>query len=327
MVRRTAVRTIAVCVAAAWLLAACDFARSTSNYPPFVPYVLGEIDLSSSLGGSVRDVRMEAVVYPGTSQRYLAIVVEPDSAAEDTLVVLDQSFSPVVIERSSNILSFDTSLFVNNGGGVQLGNVNYDPDTGVVSNVIRLENSYEPIITHPTAYVLFQTDAGVDLNLSRRDFDWGPSGLGDAIRAAFSDGRTVDAVDAMVRYTGGTPVEVSVFVRDSNRAVYRRTVAWETLDLDTPGFAAWIDLAASDTVAYPELDFDSLVDTPDGLLYVDGTRLVRVNRTTGGIIDTFDTGENPRTGKEYPIAFDPAGDFYLLFDTALQTLYKVAPWW
>ncbi|MFA7566370.1 MAG: hypothetical protein WCY01_05035, partial [Alkalispirochaeta sp.] len=119
---------------------------------------------------------------------------------------------------------------------------------------------------------------------------------------------------------------VSVFIRDQANQTYRRTVDWITFN-PAVSVTPWINLAAPGTVAYQDMDFRTLQDTPDGLLYADGTRLIRVSAESGSIIDKFDVGENSRSGGEYAVVFDPAGEFYLLFDTKLKILYKVAPWW
>jgi hypothetical protein len=105
-------------------------------------------------------------------------------------------------------------------------------------------------------------------------------------------------------------------------------VAWETLNLAAPGFTSWIDLTTSPP-AYPELDFSTLQDTPAGILVAagNGDHLLRIDATTGAERGRFTPGRNPRSDDEYPIAFDPAGAFYLLLDTETRILYKVAPWW
>lgn len=329
---RSAQRTlliVAIAIAVATLVG-CDFTRSQSPYPPFFPYVIDEVDLSGALPSAIRDLRMEATAFPGSGARYFSIVAKPDSAADDVAILLNDGFSIVFIETSAGVLEFDTTLFTNHFDGVQLGSLNYVPASGVVSNVIRREDVYNSIVYHPSDYVIFQADSGTDITMQRWDTAWVASGAGDTFTPAFSDGRSLRDVRATYRYNGGSlPSDLSVFIKDEFGRTYRRVVQWESLDIGVPGFASWIDLTASTAVAYPELDLETLQDTPEGILSADtdSDDLIRVNATSGGISDRFSPGENPRNGDRYPVVFDPAGEFYLLLDTELRVLYKVAPWW
>jgi hypothetical protein len=306
----------------------CEFTNETTPYPAFLPYVIAEIDLSGTLPSSIRETRMEATAFPLNSRRFFSIVVRPDSAAADTMIVVDENFATLLIERSETVLSFDTSLFINANNAVQLGNLNYNPSTGVVSNVIRREDIYSPIFAHPSDYVIFETDSATAIAMRRFAFDWSASVSGDTILPAFSDGRETWQTTARYRYSPTGATEVTIFVTDTTGRTYLRTVDWQALDIGAPPFAAWIEVTA-DTVSYSRVDFDSVQDTPAGLLFVDNDRggLVRVRRSSGSLIDTFDPGENPRSDDRYPVVFDPAGEFYLLLDTEARILYKVAPWW
>jgi hypothetical protein len=296
-------------------------------FPKFLPYVVDERDLSSVISEPVRYARIEATAFPGTTRRYFSVVVYPDSAGPETLVLLDQDFTVLLSQRETDFLSFDTSLFINHNGRIQVGRVAYNPTDRSVTNVIAPPAIWSPIFAHPSPeYVVFTTDStnSFDIRLGRFNISWATPT--STLTPAFSDNRNVGEVHAVYQYTPGGSPRVSVFIRDQANQTYRRTVDWITFN-PAVSVTPWINLAAPGTVAYQDMDFRTLQDTPDGLLYADGTRLIRVSAESGSIIDKFDVGENSRSGGEYAVVFDPAGEFYLLFDTKLKILYKVAPWW
>jgi hypothetical protein len=67
--------------------------------------------------------------------------------------------------------------------------------------------------------------------------------------------------------------------------------------------------------------------TPAGVFAASDDALYRFDASSGEVLDSYELGENARTGRPYPVAFDPAGEFYLIFDAANRTLYELEAWW
>ncbi len=320
--RQTA--SLAIITAVALVLAGCDF-FTTTPFPPYLSYVSAEVDFSGELPDSIRSVTLETTFPEPGGERFFSVYVEPDSAESEVYVLVDQSLSVRFVETSDTAPPFDTHLFVTTEGRVQKGNVVYDPTTNEILNAPTLEDLSDPTILADSSkyYVLWSNSTDVEI------FDYSDNFVEDTATApnpsieAISDGASIWNLDAAYRW--GSDVdspEFALFMLDDENRLFRAVVALADIFSPTePLIDATVD------PVLPVLELDSLQDTPQGILGRDDQTLYRVDEATGAVRDSFDLGESRRTDGGYPVVFDPAGEFYLLFDEDNRVLYRVDPWW
>lgn len=322
IVRRAVIPTIVA--ATALLLVGCDV-FTTTPFPPYLSYVSAELDVSGEVPDAIRSVTLEATFSDPGGERFFSIYVEPDSAESEVYILVDQDLSVRFVETSDTAPPFDTHLFVTTQGRIQKGNVIYDPTTNEVLNVPRIDDDSNPtILTDSEKYYLFRSN-GADIEIVDYSDNFVEDGTTspNPLLGAISDGTRIRNVDAAYRWGSdpGAP-DFALFLLDEQERVFRAVIAVaDIFSLTEP----LVDATADPVL--PELELDSLQDTPQGLLGRDYQTLYRLNGDTGGVRDSFDLGERAHIDGAYPIVFDPAGEFYLLFDVENRVLYRVAPWW
>lgn len=317
-----------------FFLSGCDFMLD-NTVPPFFPYVQDEVDLSGALPSTVRDLRFEVVqAGPDRNNPVFVLVIRPDSAGPDRMVLIGQDGSSVVGRKTaSDTVHFESSAFVTLDGLVQVGNVAYNPVSGdIEEGRPALRGEYRSIVARDdTRYEVIRVE-----------------GRGDAAQVVIEqyDGQfqnrvenTVPILDALVgvdlfpqvwNYFDFGPVVIRDvplpggydYVVNGRNTVRDR---WEIWFMAEDGEGSFGEptriegMRASGT---------AILNTPAGFLGRRGAegRLVRSDGTSGEVLDRFMHDEGWRF-EGSPVAFDPNGEFYLLYDQERRILYKVAPWW
>lgn len=303
------------------VLAGCDL-FTTTPFPPYLTYVSAELDLDGEIPAAVRSVELEAIAAEPGGERFFSIYVEPDSAENEVYILIDQDLSVRFVETSETAPPFDTRLFVTTLGRIQKGRVVYDPTTNEILNSPRIDDddSNPAVLTDSTKYYVYKpNDADVEIV----DYSAGFVQDGTTTVDAISDDVILRDVTTTYRWESNpSDPEFALFLRDENDRVFRSVIA--VADVASPA-GPLVDVSVDPVL--PSIDLDSLQDTPQGILGKDYQTLYRINRDTGGVQDSFDLGESARNEDSYPVVFDPAGEFYILFDEANRTLYRVSPWW
>jgi hypothetical protein len=300
------------------MLTACPWDVSVSNtVPDFMPYVTAELDVSGAMPGSIRDLTFEAVPSGADDIPIFVLVMRPDSAGADVVVMVDGSLGSIRVEQESTAITrFDTRPFRRLNGLVQVGNLVYNADLRKLVNAARPDGDFRPIIVTDIDDEYYVVDLADPQSLLLEGYDLEFLPTGDFVEAltTFDSDMTfsASAVDARM-YDGG----VADFVVT--------TTAGEVWF-----FSARLSVGPEgEAVRIPSsLRFRSIRRTAAGLIGIrDRDELVRVNRTTGAIEDTFRPSGGVNITRDMPVVFDPAGKYYLLFDSSRGVIYRVAPWW
>jgi hypothetical protein len=283
----------------------------------FYPYVTAELNLQSSLPDSFREIVFETVPSGDDDAPIFVLVVRPDSAGPDVVIMVDASIGSIRAEQSeTDITRFDTRPFRRFGGLVQVGNLAYNASMRRLVNAPRPDGDFRPLIGSEgdSEYYLVGLSDPATVLFEVYDIDFLPTGVDDLqALTAFDSALTVSAtaVDARMHDSGVADFVVTTDAGATWFFSYRLGVAADGRAVQIPG----------------ALRYDTVRRTAAGLIGIrNRDELVRVNRSTGGIEDTFQPSEGTNLLKEMPVAFDPAGRFYLLFDSSHRIIYKVAPW-
>lgn len=310
----------AVVLAGTLALMSCTV-LTNDQFPAFLPWVRAELDLRGALPADIRDVRTESVATPA-GDRVFAVVAAPDSADPATLLLVDQDLATVV-EREDP-LSFDSRLFVRVDGAVQIGTVVYDPATRVVSNAPEPENAALAVVHDGTDYWQLSIESSTGVAFNRYDTGFIPVSSWSSV-PAITPAESVFATWVHRRFdTGGATGELIVLLQTTEGL--RRTVLQQSALAAQTGLPIDAGVAPGNQVLAVDRP-DALRETPAGILVQDRETLRRFDRETGAERERFQIGVNPRTGDPYPIAFDPAGEFYIVLDTENRVLYQVDVWW
>lgn len=306
----------------AFLLTACSV-FTVDAFPPFLTYVSGELDLRDQLPSEIRSVRMHATTVPDGA-RFFSIVVEPDGPGDAVLVLVDEQLTAVT-EREAAPLDFGSRLFTRIDGAIQIGTLIYNPLTGQVTNGPGPVGSLQPIVHDAVDYWAIRPESELQITFDRYSEGFVPDGSWATPVDATVPAEQIRGIWMHPRdLTVGGPDEYVVFLLTS--VGLRRTVLTETdLSAET-GFP----IDSSEGTAGQVLSagsVDTARETPAGILLADDTRLMRYDRSTGILLDDFELGQNERSDVSYVVAFDPQGEFYLVFDAGNRSLLRVEPWW
>lgn len=308
---------LGVCVVFTVLAGSCSW-ESEETVSGFYPYVTAELNVQDALPDSFRELVFEAVPSGDDDTPIFVLVARPDSAGPDVVVMVDASVSSIRVEQTeTDITRFDTRPFRRFGGLVQVGNLAYNTTLRKLVNAPRPDGDFRPLIGSEGAgeYYLVELDDPATVLLEAYDLDLLPTG-GDTLQAltTFDSALTVsaDAIDAWM-YDGS----VADFVITTDAGA----VWFFSYRLGDSPVGRAVQLPAS-------VRYDTVRRTAAGLVGIrSGDELVRINRTTGETEDTFTPAAGVNLRLDMPVVFDPAGDFYLLFDSDHGIIYKVAPWW
>jgi hypothetical protein len=284
----------------------------------FYPYVTAELDVHDAMPGACREIIFDAVPSGDDDAPIFVLVLRPDSADPDVVIMVDASIGSIRVEQTeTDITRFDTRPFRRFGGLVQVGNLAYNTAMRRLVNAPRPDGEFRPLIGSEgdsEYYLVGLSDPGTVL-FEVYDIDFLPTGS-DTLQAltVFDPALTVSAtaIDARMYDSGVADFVVTTDAGELWFFSYRLGSAAEGRAIRIPG----------------SLRRDTVQRTAAGLLGIrNRDELVRVNRTNGGVEDTFVPAEGVNLVQEMPVVFDPAGRFYLLFDAHHGIIYKVAPWW
>jgi hypothetical protein len=284
----------------------------------FYPYVSAELDVSSALPETHRDIVFEAIPSGDNDAPIFVLVVRPDSAGPDVVIMVDSSISSIRVEQQeTDITRFDTRPFRRFGGLVQVGNLAYNTSMRRLVNAPRPDGDFRPLIGSEGAgeYYLVGLDDPSTVLLEAYDLDLLPTG--------------VDTLQALTTFDAALTVSASAI----DARMYDSGVA--DFVITTSAGAVWFfsyQLGAAPVgraVQIPSsVRYDTVRRTTAGLIGIrNRDELVRINRTTGATEDTFSPAEGVNLRQEMPVVFDPSGGFYLLFDSVHGIIYKVETWW
>jgi len=256
--------------------------------------------------------------------RFFALIVEPDGSGSDVLVLLNEELTGVS-EREVAPLSFDSRMFTRIDGSIQLGTLIYNPVSGEVRNGPGPTGSVQPIAHDATGYWAIRSDSDVLVTFDRFDSSFVPGSSWSTPAEGVNPVESIRAIEMHERApslsAGG---EYVVFLLTENGV--RRTVLTESDFAAETGFPIDSSTGIGSQVL-PAENLDAVRETPEGILVADGGMLTRYDRATGAKLDEFDIGRDERSRLPYSVAFDPEGEFYLLFDAGNRTLFRVEPWW
>ncbi len=296
---------------------------AAGSFPPFLPYVSGEVELSGQVPSSIRRVSMDTTITPAGG-RYFAILAEPDGPDASVLVVMDEELAGVT-ELEEPPLSFDSRMLTRIDGAIQIGTLIYDSLSGEVRNGPGPTDTLQPIARDLTNYWALRPESDVLVTFDRYDGSFVPGASWSTPAEAVTPVESIRAVEMHERSPSlGADGEFVVFVLTD--VGLRRTVLSESDFAAETGFPIDSSTGVGSQV-FPVNDLDAVRETPAGILVADGGRLTRYDRTTGAKLDEFDLGQDERSGVPYTVAFDPEGEFYLLFDAGNRALFRVEPWW
>ena len=308
-------------------LTACEFILS-NTVPDFMPYVIDEIDLSSAIPRTARETRLELI--PGGPDGDIPVyvlMIRPDTAGRDVVVFLEGSGPSVrAVQRSTDITRYDTRAFRRTDGGVQIGNLVYDPVNRSLSNGPRLSGEYGPMMTirlgDPPVYQVVRRVTLDLIELELYDSEFISLGL-DEDEDPFDDFGIVTDTDLNELEIKPNLGWIDDFFLHGYDETNDRDETWFfSIDYGGPPMQA-IRLASG------SIRYRTLQRTSRGIFSqsYDG-RLTRFDPDTGAVLDRFSPHDRDRGwNRGIPIVFDPSGSFYLLLDQDKRILYKVAPWW
>ena len=308
-------------------LTGCEFMLS-NTVPDFMPYVIDEIDLSSAIPRTAREIRLELIPGgPDGDNPVYVLMVRPDAAGRDVAVFLEGSGPSVrAVQKSTDITRYDTRAFRRIDGGVQVGNLVYDPVNSSLSNGPRLSGEYGPMMTirlgDPPVYQVIRRVESEYMEWELFDSEFLSLGTADE-NDPFGDFgivTTADLRELEIKWNLGW---VHDFFLHGYDDINDRDETWVfSVDQDSADPPMQAVKLASGSVRYRMLQ-----RTPRGIFSqsYDG-RLTRFDPDTGAVLDRF-TPYDRDWDRDLPIVFDPSGSFYLLLDQDKRILYKVAPWW
>lgn len=309
------------------LFSSCEDVIS-NTVPPFMPYVIGEIDLSGALPRTSRETVLDVVPGgPSAEIPVFVLLVRPDSAGPDVVLMLEGTGPTVrVRQENTDITRFDTRAFRHFLGNIQIGNLLYNPVAEVLSNAPRPERDYRAILARDEGYQLYGLVDRTELSFESYDSAFIPTG---------SDVGSIPLADVGIVTSGlFTEVDARFFTSPLIHDFFLFGYNDETERGESWYFG--IDYREGETLLPPVrfgragLIPGTVQRTPAGFLGLDGNnRLVRMDLQTGAVLDTFTPRRDDHRyhHRSLPVVFDPQGRFYLLLDEEKRILYKVEPWW
>lgn len=307
--------TAVIAAALALTLTSCR-AANLGPFPEWIIYAEQERDLSGEVPENLQDAVLDAVVTP-SGERFFALRAVPDSADPLVYLLLDRNLSVLFRrEASATVLPF-SAAFTTLSGEIQVGNVVYDPAIDAVSLAANDPGGFDPIVHDGTLYYRARIPTPTNVELQQLDASFAPPTTPVDGSVAFTDGSDIWDVQAQFAYPTSGSLDTVVAFLAGNEGI--RRVEIPVADLDTA--------ITVDPTTTPSFPVERLQDTPAGVLAFDGTAARRFDPDTGNEIDRFEVDDQVfPTGR--PIAvFDPAGEFYLLFDLDRAVLYRVGVWW
>jgi hypothetical protein len=313
------------------LLGGCEFVTSTS-VPPYMTYVVSELDVSGKIPDAVRNV--DVISLSTSTTGYAAFIARASLRADnDRLLLVDDGFN-LRVQRSDEFPArLNRSGIVTESDQLLIGNLLYDPAANTVSNTAAPENDIDTGVQILTEY-------------------YTASGGGD-------DTLTIEGYDASFIALAGSPVSFTISQEGTLQGEVR---AQDYVDADGNRFIVLIVSGTYDgplyVTTFPAADLVTLYATPQPLFSVadptagygrvvipgsrprdtmrtregiirydeDDDRLLRYDGSTGALLDSFSLmGDDD--DEDLRVAFFARGGNYLLLDTERQILYEVAPWW
>lgn len=310
--------------AVALLLAACG-GLGQDRFPSFISWVAAERDLSGVISADPRDVRLETVTI-GDGTRVFSVLGIRDSAGPRNVVLFDANLNSVGVESEADFIRLDSRLFVTLDGRVQLGTFVYNPELGELTNdagpgdVQRSDRS--PILHDGFTYWIIEIESAGHVTLRSSSQFFVPQGTVGP-REAFTDGAEIRDLYAHFVYPDDGGLTDAAFFLEREEGVFflRSPVSGLSEGVPFP-----VDPDAAVRLAR-RVRAETARSTPAGVFAASDDALYRFDASTGEVLDSYRLGENPRTGRPYPVVFDPAGEFCLIFDAANRTLYELEAWW
>ncbi len=299
------------------VLSGCDL-MIAGTVPPYLTYATAELDLTGTLPASIREVQLEVVPAGPENESVFVLVVRPDQAGPDTMVMVDSRVAvPRVRQDSTDVTRFDTRPFRRTDGGVQVGNLVYDPVVRTLANAPRIEGRFRPTLLKDLdgEYFFMELASPTSLRILPYDASFISSG-GEDILPVAALGLTDPIEHFEARMFG--PLEVDLVLVDDQRWFWFATII-PGVGVEREAFPLDLDFDV-DTVSIQRTDRGIIGRTYEG-------ELVRLDRETGVVLDRFNPTGTDRRRDEVDIIFDPGGRFYVLFDRQRKILYRVASWW
>lgn len=321
-------------VAVALLVTACDPAM-LDPVPGFMASTEQEVNLASVIGIRYADAELHAVVRPNDETFFVLRLLSGNESGNQALwldsgLQVRARFPNPDAEEPESDEDFPLTgpIFATTNGGVQVGRILYDPGANAISNAPTIEDAF---LIYPvdqgggtwvyrvftrgsrTGFVLETYDSAISTVSSTVNWQWG---MGDSVEA-FRAGRAYDG--------SGMPFTWFAVAKGESSQTFARNM--DDADLSFSGNLAMDQLAPIDA---GDLRFDTLQSTAAGLFArrYDGVNLMQFDLGNGSRLGEADLARGQSWyGRNLRVIVDPRAEFYLVFDTSTNRMYKVSSWW